>query len=68
VEEDPVSQDALKALARDLAADPSLSTEDQQAILAQAQRILEVVGTLDELPLAGVEPAPVYTVMSRDQL
>jgi hypothetical protein len=49
--------------ARQLAEAIPLPAEDWEIIISQAKRMLEVIATLDELPLDGVEPAPVFQVI-----
>lgn len=44
-----------------------LPKEDWQAIAEQAKRIEQTIRTLDELPLAGIEPAVVYQFDLRPQ-
>jgi hypothetical protein len=54
------SRETLECVARKMAAEFQLPNEDWEAVLTQAQRTLEAVALLDELPLAIVEPAPVF--------
>jgi hypothetical protein len=46
----------VQALVREL----SLPDGDREALVAQVARVLDVVRTLQELPLHGVEPAGMY--------
>jgi hypothetical protein len=46
-----------------MAADFALSADDVDAILPQAQRVLDAIAELDQLPLATVEPAPIFKVV-----
>jgi hypothetical protein len=56
------NREALECLARDMAAEFQLPGEDWEAVLAQAQRTLDAIAMLEELPLAAVEPAPIFRV------
>ena len=56
------SRETLESIARDMAAEFQLSDEDWEAVLTQVQRTLDAIAMLDELPLATVEPAPVFRV------
>jgi hypothetical protein len=60
---------AVERRAEELAASLLLSPEDWAAIIEQATRMTEIVATLDELPLATVEPAAIYrlTPAEREQ-
>lgn len=51
----------------ELAKKIKLPKEDWQAIAAQAERMAQLIRTLDELPLLGVEPAVVCQLDSRPQ-
>jgi hypothetical protein len=46
----------VQALVREL----SLPDGDQEALVAQVARVFDVVRTLQELPLHGIEPAGMY--------
>src|SRR5262249_20902584 len=56
----PRTGEAVARRAAELAAVWPLPAEDWEPIISQATRILDLVATLDELPLAAIEPAPVY--------
>jgi hypothetical protein len=51
---------SVERRAEELAASLLLSPEDWAAVIDQAMRMMEIVATLDELPLATVEPAAIY--------
>jgi hypothetical protein len=57
VEKTIMSRETLERMARDLAAEIPLPAEDWQAAVDQAEKMLAIIKTLDELPLADVEPA-----------
>jgi hypothetical protein len=59
-----MTPERFAAVAREMAADFALDAEDLDAILPQAQRILDAIAQLDELPLDSVEPAPIFKVVS----
>ncbi len=50
----------LERWARERLADVPLTPEDREAVLAQVERALASLRTLDDLPLADLEPAVVY--------
>jgi hypothetical protein len=56
------SRETLECMAREMAAEFRLPDEDWEAVLTQAQRTLDAIAQLDDLPLAAVEPAPVFQV------
>jgi hypothetical protein len=53
-----MTRESVARRAAELTASWPLPPEDWQAIIDQATRVLAAVATLDELPLAEVEPAP----------
>ncbi|MGH7266845.1 MAG: hypothetical protein ACREMB_18645 [Candidatus Rokuibacteriota bacterium] len=55
-----MERESFERIARELAAELPLPPEDWDAVLAQARPFLETVAMLDELPLAPVEPAPIF--------
>jgi hypothetical protein len=55
-----MTREALERRAAELAAQWPLPAKDWPPIIAQAERVLEIVSALDELPLAGVEPGTIY--------
>jgi hypothetical protein len=57
-----MTRESLECRARELAAELPLTAQDWEAVLDQAQRVLDAVATLDELPLDAVEPPAVYRV------
>jgi hypothetical protein len=57
-----MTREAVARRAAELAAEWPLPAEDWEVIVEQATRVLELVATLDELPLGEVEPATVYSV------
>jgi hypothetical protein len=57
VEKTIMTRETLERMARDLAAEIPLPVEDWQAAVDQAEKMLAIIKTLDELPLADVEPA-----------
>jgi hypothetical protein len=55
-------RETLECLAREMAAEFQLPDEDWEAVLTQAQGTLNAIAMLDDLPLAGAEPAPIFRV------
>jgi hypothetical protein len=53
-------RETLDARVQSLVRELSLPDGDREALLAQVARVLNVVKTLQELPLHGVEPAGMY--------
>ena len=58
-----MNPEVLALQIRQIAADYALSAEDVDNILPQAQRILDAIAGLDELPLDSVEPAFIFKVV-----
>jgi hypothetical protein len=54
------SRETLESMAREMAAEFQLPAEDWEAVLTQAERTLDAVARLDEMPLAAFEPAAVF--------
>lgn len=54
------AREALEHLARERLADVPLTPEDREAVLAQVERALALLRTLDDLPLHDLEPVVVY--------
>ena len=55
-----MNRETLEQLARDFAAELAIPAEEWKMIIAQAERMRELIGMLDELPLGEIEPASAY--------
>jgi hypothetical protein len=59
-----MTRETLDRLARELAVEVPLPVEDWDAIVSQADRMLTLIRSLDELPLQDVEPASCFRIPS----
>ena len=61
-----MTRESVAQRACELSADLPLPAEDWPVVIDQATRVLDIVATLDELPLDTVEPAVVFLAGPRD--